>query len=154
MIIITDIRKLEENDFDDVIEWRSDPTTMRMSKYTGDITEEGFTPVFNRYLTEGCSFIVVGENKEKICIITLHLLLLGQYEIGINMNPDYRGKGLSKSILQIFLKDVSKMVPGISSIIAVIKEQNLPSINLFSNSNFYQVTSIEPGYLKYIYIVP
>lgn len=149
-----EIRKLEENDFDDVIEWRSDPTTMRMSKYTGDITEEGFRPVFDRYLTSGTCFMVVGENNERICVITLHVILLGQYEIGINMNPDYRGKGLSKSILQLFLKDVSKLVPGISSIIAIIKEQNLPSINLFTHSNFYQVTSTEPGYLKYIYIVP
>ena len=154
MIIVTEIRKLEESDFDDVIEWRSDPTTMRMSKYTGDITEEGFRPVFDRYLSNNSCFMVVGENKEKICIITLHLLLLGQYEIGINMNPDYRGKGLSKSILQFFLKDVSKLVPGISTIIAVIKEQNLPSINLFTHSNFCLLTSIEPGYLKYIYVVP
>jgi RimJ/RimL family protein N-acetyltransferase len=152
------IRSLNELDFDDVVSWRSDLTTRKMAKYTGEITKEGFRPVFNRYLVNP-SYIIDGifdrGLSDGIAIITLTPVDgIGQYEIGINMNPAYRGKNLSKSILQLCLEHIkTSRLSQISSIIAMIKQENIASIKLFTGVGFQQITSLEPGYLQYMYIL-
>ena len=153
-------RNLREEDFDDVISWRSDPVTMQMSRYSGEITKDGFRPVFNRYL-ENPSFIVEGkmENGDLVSVGIINLTLClnssaFQYEIGINFNPKYRGMRLSKPSLQTFLREyVVDAVPGISNIVADIKQENVASISLFSGSGFHQITSKVPGYLRYLHVV-
>lgn len=156
------IRKLVEADFDDVIQWRSDPTTMKMSKFTGEITESGFRPVFNRYLTNP-SYIIThnnGDNMEKIAIINLVVTHIHyHYEIGINMNPAFRGMGLAKPCLLLFLSHLKKTCNDdqdtydISTITAHIKQENVASIKLFTGAGFQQITSLEPGYHQYLYLL-
>ena len=61
------------------------------------------------------------------------------YTIGINIDPRFRGKGLSKPILMKVIEYVKKNLNFIVIIIAEVKELNIPSIKLFTGCGFVLV---------------
>lgn len=142
-------RQLENKDFGLILEWRSDSVTREMSKYTGSVTAEGFKPVFNQYLTEPNRSYLVLHDSNPVGIVTAFQTEPGKYEIGINLNPEYRGQGLSRSVLKLVIDDYFRGRDLVKELTAMVKLQNLGSVKLFERVGF-QLENQDDQYYYYL----
>ena len=130
------LKTLELDDFEDVFEWRKNLITRKMFRYTGRVDRNKFYDIFVNYLND-LSFIAL-YNDNKIGFIRLENMHRGTYEISINVNPKYRGKGYGKRILNKLLE---KKINGVDLIFSSIKKNNIPSIKLFLSCGFQEITT-------------
>lgn len=142
-----EVRSLVPNDFETIFDWRRDNVTRKMSRYTGEVVREKFKPVFDTYLQNPSYLISIDEDPVGFVIFTGSD---GQYEVGINLNPTYRGQGYSKKILSLVIKkSIDRTV--IRKIIATVKKENIPSIKLFTGVGFKQIQSDDDIFFHFLY---
>lgn len=141
--------KLNDEDGKIIMNWRNDPITRKMSHNQNIKIWETFKEEYKTYFDNIPLFGTL--NGEKIAFISYiktntHKI----YKIGININPDYRGKGLSKKILDQSIIHIKSNYQ-VDKIIAEIKHVNIPSIKLFTNYGFILIERFE-DYDSYEYI--
>lgn len=105
--------------------------SFNQNKYTFD---EFFDIYKEKYFSNDVPPYIVCLEKEKIAFIGL-LKCDNYYTIGINLHKNYRGKGLGKNILNLFINKI-KEYKFKCKIIAKIKHFNIPSIKTFENIGF------------------
>lgn len=119
--------------------WRNDKDTRNASINTDPISFNSHQKWYESILANEQSFILIGyvSNGEAIgmCRFTFSETS-GESEVSINLNPSFRGKGLSSSLLKQALNLYSLEVSRPKSIIAVIKAKNLASIRIFEKAGF------------------
>lgn len=135
MIQIIPVNKIDE-DAKLIMEWRNDDDT-RKNSFNQEVKEwDKFKNEFyNNYFNNIPLFAVM--NNQKIAFISfLYTDNNDTLKIGINLDPNYRGKGLSTDIIKLSINYIKQQYPDIKSIIADIKEFNIPSIKTFTNADF------------------
>ena len=142
MFKIVNVNKTDE-DGKLILKWRNDETTRKMSfnnkiQLWNDFKYIFFNDYFNHYIKP--IFIVM--NNIKIAFIGFTENSKKKFNIGINLNPDYRGKKLSSKIIKKTIKYLKFNYKNINEIVAEIKEINIPSIRAFENSNFKYLKKI------------
>ena len=142
MFEIVNVNKTEE-DGKLILKWRNDETTRKMSfnnkiQFWNDFKYIFFNDYFDHYIKP--IFIVM--NNIKIAFIGFTENSKKKFNIGINLNPDYRGKKLSSKIIEKTIKYLKFNYKNINEIIAEIKEINIPSIRAFEKSNFKYLKKI------------
>lgn len=134
MISITPVSKTN-NDAKLIMDWRNDSITrknsLNQSVKTWDTFREEF---YNNYFKNIPLFALY--NRQKIAFVSFLFHEDNSLKIGINLAPDFRGKGLSTPIIKESINYIKNNYPNIKTIIAEIKETNLPSIKAFTNNNF------------------
>ena len=129
-------RLITIEDSDDVLSWRNDVGSRKMSINTNIISSIEHKNWFTEMLNNSSHLGFVGEiNGEKIGVVFMKIHR-GNARVSININPLYRGKKLAVSLLRISIKEVQKLLPQIDQFIAEIKNTNTASIKVFVQNGF------------------
>ncbi len=134
--------------------WRNDPITRENSFDTDPKIWNSFKNEFyNNYFNNIPLFALL--DNEKIAFISfIYTDKLNTLEIGINIAPEYRGKGLAYDILKCSINYIKEYDKNIRYIVARIKDFNVSSIKLFTKNNFHYINNYifnNQNINKYIY---
>tara|TARA_R110002033_G_scaffold171173_2_gene217128 strand:- start:33063 stop:33392 length:330 start_codon:yes stop_codon:yes gene_type:complete len=93
---------------------------------------------FSEALVDRDKILLVGfqvNDGEKVGVVRFDCDGSGKAEVSINLNPDFRGKGLSKLMLNKSLDYL--LSSGVFLCVSKVKKINLPSVNLFYSLGFF-----------------
>ena len=129
-------RSITIEDSDDVLSWRNDVGSRKMSINTDIISSIEHQNWFSAMLNNSSHLGFVGEiSGEKIGVVFMKIHR-GNARVSINLNPLYRGKKLAVSLLRISINEVQKLLPQIDQFVAEIKNTNTASIKVFVQNGF------------------
>lgn len=160
------IKTVQEDDCNDIWQWRNDPITKANSQNTQSVPYNEHCDWFASVLADTNQFLMVGmsidpalaKNPRKIGMVRFSIEPqyssetktrqatdgLKKAVVSININPEFRGKGLSVELLKGAIKHFRKEISSGSSppldslefIEATIKECNIASIKCFEKVGF------------------
>ena len=131
------IKNVKKNDCSDLYEWRNDPETRKMFFVSRVITWDEHKKWFEDSLTNPNKLLLLcyNVNKEKIGVVRFDIkdsICL----ISVNLNPSKRGQGLSSKCIKESINFFILKFPLCEKIVAIVKENNVKSINSFISSDF------------------
>jgi len=131
------IQKATESDCKDTWIWRNDEQTRQMFTSTDEVSWEAHKSWYESSLKNKNRYMFIGfleeENKIGICRFDIDEETKIA-EVSLNLNPNYRNKKLSKSLLKnsiFFLYTLINV-----DLLAKIKKNNLSSIKCFESNGF------------------
>ena len=160
MIKIIPVKKTDKN-AKIIMTWRNNIDTRNNSLNTNLKVWDTFKLEFyNNYFKNIPLFAISDNTKIAFVSFIKHISINNEgpdqiyriddtYKIGINIDPLYRGKGLSSKIIQLSICYIKKNYPNIKKIIAEIKKSNISSIKTFVKSGF--VCTCENSVNIYVY---
>jgi RimJ/RimL family protein N-acetyltransferase len=117
----------------DIWNWRNDFSTKVNSLNQTPINWESHQKWLREVLTNKKDFIYIGlllEEKIGMCRFK-HIDGEDTLEVSINLNPQFRGQRLSSEFLQRSIEELFSVQDVPNSLVAIVRESNLPSIKLF-----------------------
>ncbi len=134
------IRLAISSDAEDLLRWRNDPISRSMFINGEEVGNSEHNAWFQKALHDPLVRIYIGEiggAKIGVCRIGYQL---GQdrYEVSINLDPSFRGKGMSFPLLTGSLAEFRRHLP--VPIVALVRVENLRSQRLFSSAGFVQIS--------------
>ena len=122
------VRPATQADALDVLAWRNDPLTRAMSRDQQAVEEGAHLAWFARALTDPSRTLLIGEmGGGKVGMVRIDHG--AETEVSINLNPAFRGQGLSHPLLMAALA-------GKTDVWAEVREENAASIRLFERAGF------------------
>jgi len=151
-IRIIDIRIAIESDSGDIWSWRNDFSTRANSLNQEFIPWDSHQKWFREILGNKINFVYIGEiREEKIGMCRFSLQENSKhFEVSINLNPQFRGQQLSKEFLEGCIYRLFSIEGIPRSLVATIRETNLPSMKLFKSLGFGLEESID-GVAKFVH---
>lgn len=167
------IEAVQQDDCRDLWLWRNDPLTRVNSLSTDEVSFEQHCKWFNALMSDNSQFLMLGllpkqslpEINDKIGMVRFDVVSIIEHKlntqapiqrankaiVSINVNPTFRAKGLSVTLLSNAITSFKKSIDmdcslsqrNIKYIEATIKEGNKASIKCFEKAGFVQVFSIE-----------
>ena len=137
------IRDINHNDLHDLFEWRNNYESRKMSFDNKKINLEEHEKWFNESIKNPNKEFFIGEEDGiKLGVCRFDFYEKENYsDISININPAVRGKGYGKELLnrslKIYLNNKKRILR------AKIKEDNIPSIKLFTSLGFLLTKKFE-----------
>ena len=129
-------RLITLEDSSDILTWRNDPASRKMSNTWSIISPTEHATWFADMLENRDHIGIVGEvNGEKIGVVFM-LISAGTSNVSINLNPLHRGKGVAASLLRSSILEVQKIFPTIQQFTAEIKDTNTASMKIFVQNGF------------------
>jgi RimJ/RimL family protein N-acetyltransferase len=126
------LRAATEDDCLDLWRWRNDPVTRAMSRTADEVELAAHTAWCRGALRNPKITLLIGETSEgKVGMVRFDHG--PEPEVSINLNPDFRGKGLSHALLDQALAQVGGVV------FAEIKDENAASRRLFERAGFHRI---------------
>ena len=129
------LRKATPADSLDLWRWRNDPVTRAMSRSSGPVERPAHNAWFARVLKDPAVSLFIGEIEEGP-VGMVRFDHGAETEVSINLNPAFRGRGLSYALLAAGLAEVGGMV------FAEIKDGNAASRRLFERAGFRRVGGV------------
>lgn len=130
------IRKANQSDSLDILKWRNNKISRKMSFDNNVITSNIHRSWFNKALRDNSKIFYIGElDNEKVGVCRFELDKSNLVSVvSINLNPKFRGIGLGK----LFLKSsILKYIKNNKNdIVATVRSKNLASIRIFTYSGF------------------
>lgn len=140
------IRPVTADDSAKLLLWRNDPVTRENSLTTEPVSKDDHEQWFSTTLQREDRVIYIAEvsctsNQQDSCgMCRFDISQDGKSAVvSINLNPQYRGQGLSLPILLRSINAFAQEFQGIMSLDAEIRESNLPSINIFTKAGFTKI---------------
>jgi RimJ/RimL family protein N-acetyltransferase len=142
-ITLKPVRKTDEDGLL-IMHWRNDPDTRKMSYNSEPKKWETFEPIFkNSFFSNYVKPVFACEGERKIAFVgfvgnsncdeeTSSIVC----KVGINVDPQRRGRGLGSTIISTCIEHVSQHYPLTKKIIAEIKPENTISKKLFERCKF------------------
>lgn len=130
---------IEKNDEDAklILEWRNNEISRKNSFNSELKTWESFREEFyNNYFKNISLFATYNDKKIATVYFIYSENLSTTVKIGINIDPNYRGKGLGSRIITEGIEYVKNNYKDIKNIIAEIKSTNIASIKSFIRTGF------------------
>jgi UDP-2,4-diacetamido-2,4,6-trideoxy-beta-L-altropyranose hydrolase len=167
------IKPAQQHDCEDLWHWRNDPLTRANSLNTDKVSYDQHCAWFDSLMSDASQFLVIGaipnksfsENMHKIGMVRFDIVPISELNsdaqkpvksankviVSINLNPDFRAKGLSVSLLTNAIESFKESIVSASSPIprnikyieATIKEGNKASIKCFENAGFVDILHIK-----------
>ena len=130
------IRKADDSDSTDVLNWRNDPQSIEMFFDKAEVKLRDHQSWYSNSLKSVTREMFIGEyENRKIGVCRFDLCPVENVaEVSINLNPAERGKKLSQSLLSGAIDNYLKIAK--VDIVARIKKCNKTSIALFKRANF------------------
>jgi len=126
------LRPATENDLLDLWRWRNDPVTRAMSRTSDEVPLEAHSAWFRAALGNPAITLLIGETAEgKVGMARFDHG--PETEVSINLNPAFRGRGLSHVLLGAALVRTGGVV------FAEIKDENLASRRIFERAGFRRI---------------
>ena len=145
------VRLAEQEDCDEILEWRNDDVTRSMS-YDGAIVDyPAHKGWFDKSLENKQRVLVVGVEGENKVGVVRYDNDGAEIEVSINLNPKIRGKSFGQKLLT---KSESFIPPNwrMLKLLAEIKEENIASIKTFERSGYTFIeNNIRDGHNVCIY---
>lgn len=133
------IQKITKKDLLDIWIWRNDKKSIYFSKSKKKITLETHAKWFDKNLKNKKVKLYIGylcKENEKKKIGVVRFDLKSKYAlVSINLNPIFRGSGLSNSLLASAIKKFFEFKK--IKLVAEIKKNNFASIKCFLKNRFY-----------------
>ena len=126
------LRKATPGDSLDLWRWRNDPVTRAMSRNSEAVELAGHEAWFRRALEGSATSLFIGETEEGP-VGMVRFDHGAETEVSINLNPAFRGRGLSHALLAAGLAEVGGVV------FAEIKDENAASRRLFEQAGFRRI---------------
>ena len=131
------LRRASATDAENIFAWRNNEWTRAMSLNSDSIEWENHKFWYENTLNSANNFLLIGElDKHSIGLVRFTVYQPGKVLASINLNPDFRGKGLGKLLLGESLKWLQHQHGEIGQIVAEIKSENLASISIFASCGF------------------
>lgn len=149
MIKFMKVLPATERDCIDLLSWRNDLLTRKMSVSTKIITMDQHSIWLSQAISDPHQALYIGiHGEEKIGVCRfMYSCATKSAEVSINLNPLFRGMGLAYDLLKLSLEtygDVNKC-----QITATIRRNNAQSMRLFKKCNF-QITSNDKIFNYYL----
>lgn len=130
------IRLANQSDSLDILQWRNNKISRKMSLNNNIITPDIHQSWFNKVLGDNSKILYIAELDNKkvgVCRFEFYKSKLVS-EVSINLNPKFRGKGYGKRFLK---SSILKYIENNKNdIIATVKSNNLASIRIFNYCGF------------------
>jgi len=137
-----ELRPATAEDAEDLLLWRNDEVTRRMSRNTGMVAREDHLKWYASALSDPAKLLLIGcVNGSAIGMARFDLLEPGVWEVSINLDPACRGRGLSRPLLAAALAAIAQRQP--TRVVARIKPFNAVSRHLFESLGFRLVQAGE-----------
>ena len=154
--MVLKIVKADQSHSRNIWKWRNNPITRSVSRKTDKVEWKDHEAWFRKCLDNNKIFLYIGidKNSQKdipIGIIRFNLLDLSHkdYEVSINIEPNFRKKGFGHCLLKNgtkkFIEDINKSI----RIYALVKVDNVPSIKLFTAAGYSLCDIDDNGFAKY-----
>jgi RimJ/RimL family protein N-acetyltransferase len=131
------IRKAQMEDCKEVWQWWNDPVTRKMMKKNDFVPWEIHLKWFRIVIsptTDKFLHLCLMDNK-KIGVVRFDDKGNSTFEVSINMNPHFRGKGFGKKMLEQAIKYFTRE-NSVKKLFAVFKKINIPSKKTFLYNKF------------------
>jgi len=133
------IRPATIDDALDLLNWRNDPVTMKMSLNQNKINLKEHTDWLSRTINDNNIILYISQSGNENSGMVRFDRKEDKIEASININPDFRGKGLAYEILSNSIDKMQKKWTA-PLIEAKIRKENKASIKLFKKCGFKQAT--------------
>jgi RimJ/RimL family protein N-acetyltransferase len=132
------VRRATMADALDILAWRNDPLSRKMSRNSNAIDEQQHLGWLERALADSTQILLVAiRGSNKVGLVRLALVSPGTWEVSISLNPAERGKGYGHAILAAGLRSFAQA--GRKRIVASIKPCNVASRRIFEAQGFIRV---------------
>ena len=132
------IRTADMEDSQDIWRWRNDPHTRDMSTTPEEISWKDHSAWYANTLASESSLILVGvddASSDTVGMVRFDIEPDGlSAEVSINLNPRWRGKKISKTLLKLAVKRFRSVYE--MPVTAMIKRMNPASIKCFEECGF------------------
>ena len=133
-------------DAQDILMWRNDQSSRKFSFNTKPISKSTHNEWFKKSLkNKNNYYFICYENKNKLGFVKYEQDKNGKYFVSINLNPNFRNKGLSSKILITSLNQ--KVLKKENVIYAKIKKNNVKSLKSFKKAGYVKFNSFKNHYL-------
>lgn len=148
------VRHATLDDSSDVLIWRNDPLAITMSINEISVSDKEHAKWFPQTLDSDQCVHLLGEVTDvdggirKIGVCRFDREAETRWRISINLNPTFRGQGLSKPFLGqsiAFWEDNTK--PQRVTLVAEVRETNVASFKIFERNGFESV-AVSAGVLR------
>lgn len=130
------LRRLGPDDLEMLWRWRNDPHTRRMEREPDYIPRETYFTWLRIVDSSAARRIYVAAVADgAIGHCELAMRPNGAADIGINLNPDYRGRGLAAAVIDAGIA-AARADLGFHTVWAEIRMENLPSQRAFARAGF------------------
>ena len=126
------IRKVTDEDSEDIFLWANDEDTRNNSFRSEKITKEAHKNWFAQKKSDPDSVFFIGEYKNTKAAFIRFDKENDDVVIGININPEFRGKNLSSKFILAALKHYACK----NNVLAYIKPSNIASVKTFEKAGF------------------
>lgn len=135
------IRPARRDDAEQLLAWRNDDATRHASLIQEQVQVSEHEAWLDRVLADENRFLFIAMDGPD-AVGTARFDLEGQQaEVSINLNPDFRGRGLAQDVLREcivrFRSDLGRAV----ELTAIIRPTNSASVRLFASQGFIRVDS-------------
>ena len=147
------IRLVNKRDCLELWKWRNDCETIANSVSKSAVSYPSHFKWFNNMINKADSEIFIAYDKKektKIGMVRFEKKYRKVVEVSINMNPDFRGRGLGKKFLCSSMAKFLQKTPGFN-INARVLIDNYRSKRLFESCGFV-VTSIKDKIVHYNFV--
>lgn len=140
------VREAISDDCEVVWQWWNDPLTRKMMKKNDYVPWEEHCSWFEKALHEESKILCMGIlGTEKVGVVRFDLKGEGIYEVSINLNPHFRGKGLAPDLLDASIRYLLNK-RCVHKLFATLKRINAPSMKTFTRAGFVFVDNPEVGH--------
>lgn len=132
------LRFLTHEDSDALLEWRNDPVTRAMSRNSDLVTAQQHQKWFATALADPKRMMVMGVIDQRQIGLLRFDPVGSDWEVGINLNPSERGKGLGTLLLRLGCDQFWTQHPD-QKLIAAVRTDNVASRKIFEACGFHHV---------------
>lgn len=137
------VRRATEQDSEDLFAWRNDPVTRAASVSIDPVSWAEHSDWFAASLANRARWLFIvmlsdaGEPDAKIGMCRFDVQPDGaSAEVSINLNPDFRGRGLAGEVLRMAIQEFRRGVSPELALTATIRPANQASISVFERAGF------------------
>ena len=127
-------------------EWWNDPVTREMMKANDIVPWEDHRAWYGKMIEDRDRVPYVGlVNSQPAGVFRYDLQAIGVYDVSINLNPAFRGKGYATRLL---VKSIEYLrgEREVARIFAMLKKVNIPSMKTFAGAGFVYLDEPQRDY--------
>ena len=147
------LRRLLPGDSKLLQSWRNDPEAVAQSLSQRPVSDTEHIHWFSKVLDSNTSLVFIGEARDSESNLPVGMCRFDKSAdqtllVSINVDPAFRGQGLSKQLLLTGIQAVYSTWPDFTTVRAEVRQENLPSMRLFESAGFEHIDS-EEGVSRY-----